>query len=605
MKTNWIYSFALVLLFGCLFSCSDDKEEAVWVKPEACNTLQQLIKENSLLKEVVRDKDSYTFLFETQTVILSSQDVENVVVDIEKWNTTLTLQDHSIMEIPTLGSSIAAFIASVNVNPSGYNPLAAEIRLNLPCSGRIRVAVLPKEGSKTPVQEHLFAYTSEKVQFIDVLGLYADYINKVELTFTDEKGKERAHTTIEIKTAPLNISSLPVAFHVAKIDVEQMEPGLNLVNFPGMSEGDTSVPYMVDADGEIRWILDWRKSDKLLHIGAQCGLYRMKNGNYIVGDANNQQLAVVNVLGEIVHLWDLSAMGYNFHHEVMEAENGNLLVTVTKKNAKRSNGKPRINDHIIEFDPVSNALVHEWDLANMLDSARYDNIDENLPGAEFGQTSINWAHNNSIKDWGESYLAGVRFQGIFKYDRNGKVAWIISPHKKWREEYKKYLLTPLDKNGNVITDEDIVNGDKSGSDFDWVWGVHAPIVLPNGHILAFDNGYCRNFIARPLTDSRQYSRAVEYEVDEKNMTVRQVWAFGTNQHQYYAPAMSNVAYLKETGNILFTPGLGNTLSNGKSGSRIMEINPRTNEIIFELEIDDPKSFHRANRISLYPADELE
>ena len=40
---------------------------------------------------------------------------------------------------------------------------------------------------------------------------------------------------------------------------------MNLVNSPGQDETDTSIPYMIDADGEIRWILDWEKSDCLLY----------------------------------------------------------------------------------------------------------------------------------------------------------------------------------------------------------------------------------------------------------------------------------------------------------------------------------------------------
>lgn len=36
-----------------------------------------------------------------------------------------------------------------------------------------------------------------------------------------------------------------------------MEPGMTLVNSVGESGQDTAVPYMFDADGKIRWVLDW------------------------------------------------------------------------------------------------------------------------------------------------------------------------------------------------------------------------------------------------------------------------------------------------------------------------------------------------------------
>lgn len=32
------------------------------------------------------------------------------------------------------------------------------------------------------------------------------------------------------------------------------------------------------------------------------------------------------------------------------------------------------------------------------------------------------------------------------------------PHDRWKEPFKKYLLTPLDRNGNAITDQEVLNG---------------------------------------------------------------------------------------------------------------------------------------------------
>ena len=68
-----------------------------------------------------------------------------------------------------------------------------------------------------------------------------------------------------------------------------MELGMNLVNSPGQDETDTSIPYMIDADGEIRWILDWEKSDEHRYIGIGCGLIRMQNGHYMTGDGNHHR----------------------------------------------------------------------------------------------------------------------------------------------------------------------------------------------------------------------------------------------------------------------------------------------------------------------------
>ena len=58
-----------------------------------------------------------------------------------------------------------------------------------------------------------------------------------------------------------------------------------------------------------------------------------------------------------------------------------------------------------------------------------------------------------------------------------------------------------------------------------------------------------------------------------------------------------------TDNRLFCPGQNNRLSDGTTGGRIIEIDPRTGEVVFELEVNTntcASAFHRANRISLYP-----
>lgn len=600
MKIAGKYTTLLLALLFVITACDDDK--APTETSEEYKTFLRLKQEDSLLKQVLQQEESYIFQFETDTLTIPVNDVIAVETDLEHWNTTLTLYNQSAINIPTLGTSIAAFVSDIRVNPSGFNPLAARIRLGLPCGGRIHAAVVPKEGSKTPVQEHLFDYTHESTQLIDVLGLYADYINKVELTFADKNGKERAKTIIDVKTAAIETRGF-LSFNVVTAQVYKMEPGLNLVNSPGEGETDTSVPYMVDADGELRWILLLEKSE-LEHIGAQCGLHRMRNGNYITGDANYHRIIELDVLGNIVRKWDLKAYGYSYHHEIMEEGNGNFLITVSKNDAKLPNNEDvRVLDHIIEFNPETANIVKEWDIITMLDNNRIVSVDSELPGAaSYGQSEKNWLHNNGITEMGEDLLATARWQGIFKYTRDGNLKWVIAPHNDWGNSYRQYLLTPLDKNSQPITDVDVLNGKKTHPDFEWCWGVHCPVSLPNGHIMAFDNGYCRNYVAKAFSEPGQYSRVVEYEINEKNKTIRQVWQYGKDRTDCYAAAMSGVQYLPNTGNRLFSPAMGNRLSDGTYGCRVIEIDPNTNEVVYELEIKGG-THHRANRISLYPQDQ--
>lgn len=597
------YVLFIISLFYIFTACTEN-EDIPFTSTEADTSVKEIIKQGWLLKNIEQTEKKCIFHFENGNIEMPACDILHIQADTEKWNTTVIYSNGEIREIPTLGNSINEMISFVTVNPSGFNPLAAQIRMNLPQGGMVSTIVYSKEGSKTTNIEHTNAFTTQSAQFIDVLGLYANYTNKVDLIYTDKNGMERGRTMIEIKVEALQMDNLPT-FKVIRALTDKMESGLNLVNSPGHDEDDTSRPYMVDADGEIRWLLDWRESKELLHIGAQCGLHRLPNGNFITGDFNNNQLVEVDLLGNLANRWDLTAMGYSFHHEVQPLANGKYLITVTKKGALHTDGKtPRILDYIIEFDPESGTVTQEWDLATILDTNRINAVDSSLPGASnYGQSKTNWVHNNGVAEFDDNIVATGRWQGVFGYNRNGALKWVISPHNNWSNEYKPYLLQPLDKSGQPITDKDVLNGLKTHPDFEWTWGVHCPNILPNGHILVFDNGYCRNYVPRLLNDENSYSRVVEYKIDEENKTIRQVWQYGKERgRECYSPAISGSQYLPITGNRLFCPGMSNQLTENNTGGRIIEINPQTGEVVFELEIETntcASAFHRANRMTLY------
>lgn len=603
MKTLNSYILLLAFMTVALLTACHESKDVPFLQSNGDVAIDNIIKQGWLLKTVEK-KSNWKFCFEEGEVEFPIEEIVEVKTDLSSWNTTIVYRNGKMQDVPTLGNMIDDMVAYVEVNPSGFNPLAAQVRMNFPQGGTVRTIVHSKDGCKHPDIEHNNAFDSQKVQIITILGLYADYINKVELVYSDKKGRERCRTWIDIKVDKLDMDYPPV-INVLTAQVDKMEPGLNLVNSPGHDEDDTSRPYMVDADGEIRWLLDWRKSKDLLHIGAQCGLHRLSNGNFVTGDFNNNQLVEVDLLGNLIHKWNLTEMGYVFHHEAREVANGNYWVTVTKRGAMHLDGKtPRILDFIIELNPETGSVVKEWDFSTILDTTRIIKMNDQNPGAQqYGQSKTNWLHNNGVAEFEDDMVITGRWQGIFGCHKDGRLKWIIAPHNNWSDEYKPYLLQPLDRNGQPIMDEDVLDGIKEHPDFEWSWGVHCPNVLPNGHILVFDNGYARNFIPRLQNDENSYSRAVEYEIDLEKKTVRQVWQYGKERERdCYASAISGVDFLPLTGHRMFCPGQDNRLSNGDVGGRVIEIDTQ-GTVIFELEIGTntcASAFHRVNRMSLYP-----
>ena len=95
-------------------------------------------------------------------------------------------------------------------------------------------------------------------------------------------------------------------------------------------------------------------------------------------------------------------------------------------------------------------------------------------------------------------------------------------------------------------------------------------VLPNGHITIFDNG---------RQHSPNYSRAVEYELDEVNMTCKLVWEH-RNTPDIYADIFGNFQRLPNGNSFI---GWGNSAVGG--GTALQELNP-DGSIALELKLPE-------------------
>jgi len=589
-----LYPAILILL---LVSCKKDQERPA--ESIAKLSLSAKVEDGELLLDIAKKTEEYIFHFEKGSVNIPLEDISKIEPELERWRTDLTFSDGSKLIVPTKGKSLDYTIEKIKLNPSGYNPLAAMVDLWLPTYGRVKVIVQGKNGSAGTIT-HL-CHADIPRQSVPILGLYPDHDNVVNLIFTDREGNERGKTTIHIQTAALTVQDFP-RWKIVKSRADKMEPGLNLVHYPGRSEADVSLPYMVDQEGELRWLLQLKSSPELQRLSYSIGLKRTKIGTFIAGDQAQQRVVEIDMFGNLKREWDLAKMGYGFHHEITEATNGNFLITVTKNSARLVNGEPRVNDHIIELNPQTGDLVNEWDLSKQLDTMRYVKPDGITPPA-FSQTPNNWAHNNSIAEIGDDLLATLRYQGILRFNHSGQPQWMISPHKFWEAKYQPLLLKPIAEDGSVITDPAVINGDASTAGFDWPWGPHTPVALSEDRILVFDNGYNRNWIPNFGSGANNYSRVVEYKIDAAKKTVQQLWSYGKERGtEAFAQALSGVQYLSQTGNILFFPGMGVKTSAG-TGGRVMEINPKTKELVFEMEITTGSgtAFHRVTRLPLYPA----
>ena len=486
---------------------------------------------------------------------------------------------------------------SIILNPYGYAPLSAVVKYTTAISGKTKITVKGKHGEDSDiVQEFDDLGLSHAVP---ITGLYADYENTVDILLNNEIGQAVAHSTITIKTDPLP-ANLPVSIIVNTAQYDKMESGLNLVsNFSNIDFNayptilKPLIPLMVDNYGEIRWLLDFTNHFQLKKIFYDCGISRLKNGNYYFADVSTSKVYEVDILGKVINTWSMP--GYIFHHEVYEKPDGNFLVSVSKTGSTHTDGSPTIEDYIIEISRRSNSIVNEWDLKESLDEYR----------TALAEESYDWIHVNAVNydQTDNTIVISGRTQGLIKLTYDNKVKWILSPHKGWGtnrrgEDLNQFLLTPLDAIGNVIDDADVLIGNTNHPDFEWNWYQHSPIFIPNGNLMLFDNGDLRNY--NPL--AAKYSRAVEYKIDKAKMTVQQKWSYGKERgSETFSSLVSSVKFLPNTNHVLFSPGqmVGNR--NG-TGGKVVEIDYASKEVVFEMEINSSNGwgFHRVERVGLYP-----
>lgn len=494
--------------------------------------------------------------------------------------------------------------AVVTLNPSGYNPLAAYIDLDM-FSGTevtdVDIRVIGQNGADSDVIES--AAITDTMPQLTVLGLYGDYDNQVELTFRKGNGFALSDTIITITTAALS-GDLPVITINTAASTDWGDD-MHLVSYwgaDGTLPGDffAQTPFMMDKYGDIRWYLDYTSHPELFGMNYVNGMEVLANGNLYFGTASialfgstNSPDGIYEVdrLGNVVNSWEMP--GYQPHHEVLEKPNGNFLATVTKFS------EPTIEDFLIEIDRTSGTIVQEWDLRNSMDYDRQTYTDD----------EVDWIHVNALAydETDNTIIVSGRTQGVFKIGYDDKVDWILSTHRDWGlsgdgDSLTNVLLTPLDDNDMPITDTSLLKGYAKTDYWDWTWGQHAPKILPSGNILIFDNGDDRIFNGNEPDFA--YSRAVEYEIDEVNMTAKQVWDFGESYgNAGFSRIVSEADYLEEYNSVSITTG---SVQDGTDYGKVIEVDRSTDQVLFEATITPPAAFfsiltmHRSERMPLYP-----
>lgn len=565
-----VLSYAVVLMIASFFiSCSstnsnDDpniEQEIVALEPLLV-ALEEKKNANNLLitaeQKIIQTAEIWILTFETtDSLIISKELIIDVELNTNDWQARLIIPENEPFEMPMLGNKLLYDEAySLKINPYGNAPLTAELTLGTLVEGKIAIEVKGRGDFGVPIGK---AFEGVGRSFkIPILGLYNNYKNQVEIQFFAPNGDKRLTETLEITTANYN----PATVQIIKNNLASDDAAIYF---------SSNLKMGYDQRGQVRWI--WQGDDQFL-------FRKLQNGNLLFTtnedrvSYHSRYFREVTLLGEEIKKYRVPNY---FHHEIKEMPNGNFLVATNSTPIVLGNGQKQ-EDTIVEIDRQSGEVIHTLDFSTIIDPNRL-----RMPG----ERAEDWLHNNAIyydQENQEILISGRAQSAIINTDYpSGELNWILSSHEEWNDEFKPFLLTPVNASGNAI--------DVSNQDF-WTYGQHAALKLPNGNILTYDNGLYRGFYKNRNAPFSTYSRAVEYKIDRELMTIQKVWEFDMDK-RFFTPYTGDVDYYPETGNrlIAFMWGSADT-------PRVVEIDAN-NSILFEILMAQGHNHYRAEKIYLY------
>jgi hypothetical protein len=418
-----------------------------------------------------------------------------------------------------------------------------------------------------------------------LLELHPNTTYAVTATFTAEDGASTS--------ADLSLDSGALFDTLPTIEVKTShplacEPGLTLVPV-----GYAGLNYVLalDLDGEVVWA--WQAVGEvkaLTQVDGQLGA--------LLGSA----AARFDPLGDVTTLWAPTGLEVDvpnlvrlpvdeLHHEVAFEPDGSFWsfykVQRSVPDYPASEDDPSItapaeidDDHVVHVAP-DGTFLSDWSMADRVDPRRigYGSLDLNTQDAAY-----DWAHANAIVPLPDedAVLVSLRHQDtvVKLTGPDGDVSWILANPDGWSPELQPYLLTPV------------------GSDFQWQYHQHAPMIGVDGRITLFDNGNERRttpYSHDPDPDGL-YSRVVQYEVDEAARTVRQVWSSYGDPDRLYTQALGNADLEPITGNVFATfpylheeDGVHNDDAGlGELTVRMIEI-ASTGEVVWDTRLSIPSA----------------
>ena len=432
----------------------------------------------------------------------------------------------------------------VIIDPYDMNPLSAMVLFEADQAGSYTITV---DAPTDSAQLITTVSRSSGIVALPIIGLFADMENTVHIS----DGQQSITLTITTEKLPSDFQTIEVIESIP----ERMEPGFTLF----VACFDHSYTALLDHNGDVR---GYFSNTSMAHGTSVISL---RNGHLLsTGDELKQ------VPYNMTSLWEFDWLGKIYreieipngiHHDVSELEDGSLLVVSNNANMFETGTR---EDVAIIVDPSTGTILESFDFRTILDEDRdpYTNFHPNILNA----LNIDWMHMNAAlisPDYPWLIVSSPIQSQVVAIDRETQeIKWILGPHEGYEgtsANLAAYLLTPI------------------GEPFEWSWAQHHPMILGDIDnnpdtldLVMLDNGQVRSFTqAQAVAPQNNYSRAVHYRIHTLNMTVEQIWEYGTQRgNELYATFLGDANRLSN-GNTLITFG-GQLKQNGVTVDKIID-----------------------------------
>jgi len=373
------------------------------------------------------------------------------------------------------------------------------------------------------------------VHSIPLLGFKPSLANTITVTVHDKsRNALTAANPVVFTTAPLP-ANFPKLVLLAS-NPDKMEPGYTL--FRGQNNGAAAYIIIVDSAGEVVWYSS---------VATVLDVRQLANGDLFVPLATS--MVEINMLGQTVRTWAAPAAWPVNIHDGVPTDHGTILYLSDASRIVTNFPTSAIDplapaattnvwfQPVVEISAANAALLNTWSPFDMLNPRRITYLTFSIKTA----MGWDWGHANAVIEdpRDDSIIVSLRHQNaVIKFARaTGQLKWILGPHENWGPAFLQYLLRPV------------------GAPFQWNYAQHAPKITPQGTLLLYDNGDDRAspFDTR-VPDANNYSRAVEYDINEETMEVSQVWEYASTNETLYTKSVGDADWLAGRSNVLVTFG---------------------------------------------------